>query len=72
MASYLEEFWGHLLSRDAERTRTTFRSLKDAEERQSILAHLRRMATEDGWAEPQRISAQHALDAIQPLLKDNE
>lgn len=69
MASdWLEYFWGEILSREAARTRQAFESLSDAEERQAVLAHLQKMATEAGWAEPQRVSAQAALDALRDNL----
>ncbi len=64
MSDWLENFWGEILSRDAERTRRAFVALQDAEQRQSVLDHLQKMVSEDGWAEPQRVSAQHALNAL--------
>jgi hypothetical protein len=33
-------------------------------EQAAVHAHLTRMATEAGWSEPQRASAQAALDAL--------
>lgn len=70
MSRELEQFWGEILSRNKKRTRAAFRTIRNREERTALIEHLQRMATEDGWAEPQRISARHALDALQPLLKD--
>ncbi|MCB9437392.1 MAG: hypothetical protein H6673_10430 [Anaerolineales bacterium] len=61
---WLEYFWGEILSRDTQRIQATFASIEAADERQAILAHLCKMATEAGWAEPQRVSAQAALDAL--------
>jgi putative protein kinase ArgK-like GTPase of G3E family len=66
----LEQFWGEILSRDKKRTRAAFRTLKDAQERAELVTHLRRMVSEEGWAEPQRTSARQALDALQPFIQD--
>lgn len=65
----LEAFWAEVLSRNKKRTRAAFRSLKSREERDALIAHLNRMATEEGWAEPQRVSALYALDALQPMIQ---
>ena len=72
MASWLEKFWGELLSRDAARALAAFKTLKDPKEREAIVSHLQAMASEAGWTEPQRISAKHALDAIQPLIDNTD
>ncbi len=64
MDKWLEKFWGEVLSRDPQRILAAMGSIKDAEEREAIITHLRRMATEDGWLEPQRISAESALTAL--------
>lgn len=64
MDKWLEQFWGEVLSRDPQRIVAAMDSLEDAEEREAIIAHLRRMATEEGWLEPQRISAEAALTAL--------
>lgn len=64
MSNWLEYFWGEILSRDAERTCRAFNAIEDPEEKQAVRDHLQKMATEEGWAEPQRISAQHALDSL--------
>jgi hypothetical protein len=58
-----EAVWAELLSRRPQRIRSAARSLTD-EERGAVLAHLRRMASEEGWAEEQRLSARAALDAL--------
>ncbi len=70
MSDWLEYFWGEILSREPERTRTAFESLDAPEQRAAIIQHLNNMATEDGWAESQRISAQCALDALAPFIED--
>lgn len=64
MNSSLEEFWKEILSRDKKRTRAAFKTIQSAEERDALIAHLKRMATEADWSEPQRVSARHALDAL--------
>jgi hypothetical protein len=60
----LQDIWDSLLSGQAKAVRAVFRML-DAAERQAVLAHLQRMATEEGWHEEQVASAQAALDALQ-------
>jgi hypothetical protein len=55
--------WRSLLSRDPDRIRETW-DLLDTDERAAIHEHLTKMATESGWTEPQRISAQAALDTL--------
>jgi hypothetical protein len=65
MIDPVEEFWENLLSRQPDRVRQAFNSL-DAEAQQSVLAHLKRMVSEDGWHPEQVKSAQAALDAIKP------
>lgn len=61
----IEDFWAAILSREPEQIREAYASLPNADEQQAVLAHLTRMVTEPDWAEPQRISAQAALDALQ-------
>jgi hypothetical protein len=58
-----EALWEAILSRDAPRILETWHRL-NREERTSLLAHLERMVSEDGWHPEQVISAQSALDAI--------
>ncbi|NDJ76559.1 MAG: hypothetical protein GYB65_09905 [Chloroflexi bacterium] len=59
----LEALWAGLLSRDSDTVLETWHAL-NSEEQAAVYAHLKRMTTEDGWSEPQRISAQAALDAL--------
>ncbi len=59
-----EELWDRLLSRLPALVRSTFASLP-ADQQNSVLAHLQRMADEDGWHEEQRISARSALQALE-------
>jgi hypothetical protein len=61
----LEELWGKLLSRDAERVRSAYYSLSTVEQ-EVVFSHLKRMATEPDWQPEQRISASAALEAIHP------
>ena len=65
MALNLEPFWADLLSKDPVRIRAALDRL-EPEERDAVLDHLRRMATEDGWSEGQRQRAWAALRAIEP------
>ena len=62
----LETLWDQLLSRQPERIRPAFSSLT-TQEKESVLAHLRRMTSDPGWHPEQRLSAQSALDALRPL-----
>ncbi|MCQ3932480.1 MAG: hypothetical protein DPW16_18680 [Chloroflexi bacterium] len=64
MDKWLEKFWGEVLSRDPQRIISAMGSLEDDREREAIITHLKRMAMEEGWAEPQRISAKAALAAL--------
>jgi hypothetical protein len=59
----LEVMWDHLLSREPERIQVAFAAL-NAAERVNILAHLHRMAEEEGWHPEQRASALAALKAL--------
>ncbi len=60
-------FWDALLSREPERIRRVFQPLDQAA-RKSVIGHLRRMATEEGWHPEQRLSALAAIDAVRDLL----
>jgi hypothetical protein len=62
----LETLWDGLLSREPARVRQTFEGLQSSE-RQVVLDHLARMASEPGWQPEQRASAQAALAAIQRI-----
>jgi hypothetical protein len=57
--------WERLLSRQPEEIQPAFDALDD-ESRQALLAHLKRMAGEDGWHPEQRASAQAALNVLKP------
>jgi hypothetical protein len=63
MSHYLEEVWDDILSRRPARIRRRF-DLLDAASQQEVLQHLTRITTEDGWQEPQIISAQTALKTL--------
>jgi hypothetical protein len=60
---WLEEFWEDILSEEAVRTLAVWVKLDD-DTKASVYEHLRRMASEEGWAEVQRAAAQAALDTI--------
>jgi NADH:ubiquinone oxidoreductase subunit E len=64
MDAWLENFWAEILSREPARIQAAMATLEDDEQREAIIVHLRRMTTEEGWLEPQRISAQVALEAL--------
>lgn len=59
----LDEFWESILSGDPVRVRDAWGDMTDDEAR-AVLAHLRRMVSEDGWAEAQRQAAITALRLI--------
>jgi hypothetical protein len=59
-----ELFWANILSRDPVTIRAAWSDL-NVDEQSTVYAHLQRMATEKGWSEPQRISAQAALDTLE-------
>lgn len=61
----VESFWAEMLSREPERIQAAFNSLPQADEKAAVLAHLNKMVSEKGWAEPQRISAEAALKALE-------
>ncbi|HVN54065.1 MAG TPA: hypothetical protein VMT46_07015 [Anaerolineaceae bacterium] len=63
-----ESFWDNLLSRDRARIEAAFQKL-DPESQKAVLAHLKRMATEEGWHPLQRDSAQAALDVLFPSTR---
>jgi hypothetical protein len=55
-----ESFWSEILSEDPARVLGALRVLGETE-RQAALAHLRRMAEEEGWSEAQSRRARAAL-----------
>ena len=61
------DIWGMLLSRQPDEIEQVYANL-DADQRDAVLDHLHKMATESGWQPEQRISAQAALDAIKDLM----
>jgi len=61
--SFLEKVWGDLLSRDAQKIANSFASL-DSESQKTVLDHLQRMLSEDGWHPEQVKSAQVAMDVL--------
>jgi HPt (histidine-containing phosphotransfer) domain-containing protein len=63
---YVEWFWDQLLSSQPEQIREAFAQLT-AEEKEAIVAHLRRMVSEPGWLDVQRASAQAALAVVNNL-----
>lgn len=65
----LEEFWEELLSRQPNRISAAYASISGLE-KESILNHLHKMATEPGWHPEQRKSAQAALNVLNPADND--
>jgi hypothetical protein len=59
----LEDFWDKILSRQPEQIRKAFMSLR-SDEQQSVLTHIKHMATDPGWHPEQRLSAQAAIEAL--------
>jgi aminodeoxyfutalosine deaminase len=59
----LDTLWANLLSGETRQILAVWSELAPGE-RTAIHAHLTRMATEEGWSEPQRQSAQAALDVL--------
>ncbi|MBM3121215.1 MAG: hypothetical protein FJZ97_03395 [Chloroflexi bacterium] len=55
-----ESIWSEILSEDPARVLGALRGMGESE-RQAALAHLRRMAEEDGWSEAQSRRARAAL-----------
>jgi hypothetical protein len=59
----IEELWGALLSREAELIQSAYSRLAKGEQR-AVLAHLHRMAEEEGWHPEQRRSAEAAIKVL--------
>ena len=59
----VQELWDYLLAGEPERVRDAF-SVLDENEKQAVVEHLRRMASEAGWQPGQRDSARAALEII--------
>ncbi|NMB53835.1 MAG: hypothetical protein GYA15_03965 [Leptolinea sp.] len=64
-SEYLEKIWGEILSRRPARIRHMFDTL-DTSSQQEVIRHLKRMVSEEGWQEPQIVSARAALSALKP------
>jgi hypothetical protein len=60
---YLEEIWDDILSRHPARIKRRY-DLLDTNSREEVIQHLNRMVSEEGWQEPQVISARAALAAL--------
>ena len=59
----LEDLWDKILSRQHEQIRKAFMSLR-SDEQQSVLTHIKHMATDPDWHPEQRLSAQVAIEAL--------
>jgi len=65
------DFWRMILSREPELILHAYNSLPNEDEKQSVHDHLISMVTEPDWSEPQRVSAQAALEALQDNSQQN-
>jgi len=65
-SSFYEKTWDAILSRKPETIRSTFLHL-DPSSQKVVLAHLKKIATEEGWHAEQVLSARAALDALGSL-----
>lgn len=63
MEEFLEKAWDDLLSREEKKILTRFASL-DHTSQQTVLDHLTKMTTEEGWHPEQIKSAHAALDVL--------
>ncbi|MBI9050986.1 MAG: hypothetical protein JEZ00_16310 [Anaerolineaceae bacterium] len=61
--AYLEKVWGGILSEEEQLIIETFQELGN-EDQQTILAHLKKMVSEDGWQPSQVHSASKALAVL--------
>jgi HPt (histidine-containing phosphotransfer) domain-containing protein len=66
----VEQLWDHLLSRQPESIQQAFSTL-DAPDQQSVLQHLKRMASEAGWQAEQRQSARVALQVLEAQTRQD-
>ena len=64
MSNPFELFWTEILSREAERVLSAYAPLAE-DEKAHVIAHLKEMASGDGWHPEQVISASAALEALQ-------
>ena len=64
--NWLASVWDGILSRQPERIRQTYAAL-DASSQAEVLAHLKRMTSEDGWHPAQVESAQAAMEVLDAL-----
>ncbi len=64
----VDEVWEALLSEEPPRIRHAWLALTD-EEASAVLEHLKKMTSEDGWADVQRQAAAMALRIIRQLAE---
>ena len=67
MDDYLERIWDGILSEDENKILDTFQELSKAD-KDTVIKHLKKMTTEEGWLPVQIKSASKALD----VLKQNQ
>jgi hypothetical protein len=63
MDDYLERIWDGILSEEEALIQKTYQELSDID-KQTVLTHLNKMATEEGWLPVQKKSAETALKVI--------
>jgi hypothetical protein len=63
MSDPFETLWTEILSRQEERVKAAY-SLLSEEEQETVIAHLNKMVSEEGWHPEQVVSAITALEAI--------
>ncbi len=62
--TFLEKTWGAILSRDKDAIQRVFFAL-DGESQKTVMEHLHKMATDEGWHPEQVKSAQIALRSLE-------
>jgi NADH:ubiquinone oxidoreductase subunit E len=63
MSDPFETLWTEILSRQEERIKAAFSRLSE-EEQETVITHLNKMVSEEGWHPEQVVSAITALEAI--------
>ena len=63
MSDPIETLWEEILSRQTERIQAAFAALS-ADEKASVLDHLKQMTSEPGWHPEQIASASKALETL--------
>lgn len=67
----IDQLWDRILSRDPRLITLAFKQLTHSEQ-ESVIEHLQKMVTENGWLPVQKESAQAALQIIDEIQKGNK